>query len=473
MTRLSSETFDANARAALADDTLRGALKKATDLFAHRRDAAVHSLPEWEALRDEARRIKDDALLNLDRYLEQFEQQATAAGARVHWARQAQEACEIVARITEEAGASRLVKSKSMLSEEIHLNSMLERAQIESIETDLGEYVVQLAGETPSHILAPALHKSKEEIADLFVKELGMTPSGDVNEITSTTRRVLREHFLTARMGVTGVNFAIAETGTIVIVENEGNARLSVSVPQVHVALMGIEKVIPRARDLAVFLKLLIRSATGQKMTSYVNFLNGPRRPEELDGPDEFYLVLVDNGRSKILADRLLRQTLACIRCGACQNICPVYQRIGGHAYESTYQGPIGAILTPQLTSLEAAPEHAFASSLCGACQEVCPVKIEIPLILLKLREQAQNEKQSRAAHFSPEKLVMGLWAQVMRSPAFYAGFGRWIRRVWKILGENGRRGRFLAPLSRWNKHRDLPRLAPRSFRELYRSSEE
>ena len=470
---IKSMRINRNVQAALADQQLQKNLRSTLGKSVRMRAESVAEVPNWDELSQYAREIKDQTLSRLDHYLEMLEQKVTAQGGKVIWAETGQDAVQFIVELARQRKIGKLVKSKSMLSEEIHLNSMLELAQIESIETDLGEYVVQLAGETPSHILAPALHKSKEEIADLFVKELGMTPSGDVNEITSTTRRVMREHFLTARMGVTGVNFAIAETGTIVIVENEGNARLSVSVPQVHIALMGIEKVIPRARDLAVFLKLLIRSATGQKMTSYVNFLNGPRRPEELDGPDEFYLVLVDNGRSKILADRLLRQTLACIRCGACQNICPVYQRIGGHAYESTYQGPIGAILTPQLTSLEAAPEHAFASSLCGACQEVCPVKIEIPLILLKLREQAQNEKQSRAAHFSPEKLVMGLWAQVMRSPAFYAGFGRWIRRVWKILGENGRRGRFLAPLSRWNKHRDLPRLAPRSFRELYRSSEE
>ena len=208
-------------------------------------------------------------------------------------------------------------------------------------------------------------------------------------------------------------------------------------------------------------------------MTSYVNFVNGPRRPEELAGPDEYYLVLVDNGRSKILADRFLRQTLACIRCGACQNICPVYQRIGGHAYESTYQGPIGAILTPQLTSHAAAPEHAFASSLCGACQEVCPVKIEIPHILLKLREQAQNEKKAKATHFSLERLVMGLWAQVMCSPVLYAGFGRWTRRFWRVLGESGRLGWLWAPLGRWSQHRDVPRPSARSFRELYRSSEE
>ena len=436
------------------------------------RDESVAEVPNWDELSQYARDVKMQTLSRLDHYLEMLEQKVTAQGGKVIWAETGTDAVQFIVDLARQRKIGKLVKSKSMLTEEIHLNSMLEQAQIESIETDLGEYVVQLAGETPSHILAPALHKSKEEIADLFVRELGMAPSGDVDDITATTRRVLRKHFLSARIGVTGVNFGIAETGTIVIAENEGNARLSVSVPQIHIALMGIEKVIPRARDLAVFLKLLIRSATGQKMTSYVNCLNGPRRPEELAGPDEFYLVLVDNGRSKILADRFLRQTLACIRCGACQNICPVYQRIGGHAYESTYQGPIGAILTPQLTSHEAAPEHAFASSLCGACQEVCPVKIEIPHILLKLREQAQNQKAARATHFSLERVVMGLWAQVMRSPALYAGLGPWARRIWRILGENGGLGWLGTPLSRWNKHRDVPRPAARSFRELYRSSE-
>ena len=462
-----------NVQAALADQQLQRNLKSTLGKSVRMRDESVAEVPNWDELTRYARDVKIHTLSRLDHYLEMLEQKVAAQGGQVIWAETGQDAVQFIVDLARRRKIGKLVKSKSMLSEEIHLNSMLERAQIESIETDLGEYIVQLAGEAPSHLLAPALHKSKEEIADLFVRELGMKPSGDVDEITSTTRRVLREHFLTARIGVTGVNFGVAETGTIVIVENEGNARLSVSVPQIHIALMGIEKIIPRARDLAVFLKVLIRSATGQKMTSYVNCLNGPRRPGELAGPDEFYLVLVDNGRSRILADRFLRQTLACIRCGACQNICPVYQRIGGHAYESTYQGPIGAILTPQLTSHEAAPEHAFASSLCGACREVCPVRIEIPHILLKLREQAQNQNERRATHLSLERLVMGLWARVMCSPALYAGFGRWTRRVWRILGENGRLGWLLTPLSRWNKHREVPRPAALSFRELYRSSEE
>ena len=470
---IKSTRINRNVQAALADQQLQKNLRSTLGKSVRMRDKSVAEVPNWEQLTQYARDVKIRTLSRLDHYLEMLERNVTAQGGKVIWAETGQDAVQFVVDLARQKKIGKLVKSKSMLSEEIHLNSMLERAQIESIETDLGEYIVQLAGETPSHLLAPALHKSRQEIADLFVRELDMKPSGDVDDITSTARRILREHFLTARMGVTGVNFAVAETGTIVIVENEGNARLSSSVPQIHIALMGIEKVIPRSRDLAVFLKLLIRSATGQKMTSYVNFVNGPRRPEELAGPDEFYLVLVDNGRSKILADRFLRQTLACIRCGACQNICPVYQRIGGHAYESTYQGPIGAILTPQLTSHAAAPEHAFASSLCGACQEVCPVKIEIPHILLKLREQAQNEKKTKATHFSLERLVMGLWAQVMCSPALYAGFGRWTRRVWRVLGENDRLGWLWTPLSRWSQHRDLPRPAARSFRELYRSSEE
>ncbi|MEE8350016.1 MAG: LutB/LldF family L-lactate oxidation iron-sulfur protein [Acidobacteriota bacterium] len=470
---INTAKINRNVEAALADRQLQRNLCSTLGKSVRMRDDSVAEVPNWEELSRYARDVKLHTLSRLDHYLAMLEEKITAQGGKVIWAETGQEAVQFIVDLARQRKIGKLVKSKSMLSEEIHLNSMLGRAQIESIETDLGEYIVQLAGETPSHLLAPALHKSQKEIADLFVRNLGMTPSGDVHEITSTARRVLREHFLSAPIGVTGVNFGVAETGTIVLVENEGNARLSVSVPQIHIALMGIEKVIPRTRDLAVFLKVLIRSATGQKMTSYISCLNGPRRPEELTGPDEFYLVLVDNGRSKILADRFLRQTLSCIRCGACQNICPVYQRIGGHAYESTYQGPIGAILTPQLTSLAAAPEHAFASSLCGACQEVCPVQIEIPHILLKLREQAQREKKTKASQLSLERLVMGGWALVMCSPRLYVVFSRWTRRLWRWVGDIRGLGRFLTPLTHWYKHREIPELAARSFRELYRSREE
>ncbi|MDA2934130.1 LutB/LldF family L-lactate oxidation iron-sulfur protein, partial [Acidobacteria bacterium AH-259-D05] len=459
--------------AALANQQLQRNLRKTLGTSVRLRDEAVSKVPNWEELRCYARDVKAHTLSRLDHYLEMLERKVTAQGGKVIWAETGRDAVEFIVDLAHKRRIRKVVKSKSMLSEEIHLNELLQRAQIQSIETDLGEYIVQLAGESPSHIIAPALHKSKEEIADLFIEKLGMAPSQDVDEITATARRLLREHFLTARMGVTGVNFGVAETGTIVIVENEGNARLSVSTPEIHIALMGIEKVIPRSCDLAVFLKLLIGSATGQKMTSYVNCLGGPRRPGEQAGPQEFYLVLIDNGRSKILADRFLRQTLACIRCGACLNVCPVYQRIGGHAYESTYSGPIGAILTPQLTSLAAAPEHAHASSLCGACYEVCPVKIEIPHILLKLREQAQYERERKAAHMSLEKPVMWLWARAMCSPALYQRLGGWARILWRIFGKNGRLKLPLAPLDGWSRHRDLPKPASRSFREVYRSLEE
>ncbi|MDA2937559.1 LutB/LldF family L-lactate oxidation iron-sulfur protein [Acidobacteria bacterium AH-259-A15] len=464
--------ISANTQAALADQKLQRNLRQTLSKTLHSRNEAVSDVPNWEELRQYARDVKTHTLSRLADYLLELEGKVSEQGGRVIWAETGQEAVQFVLDLAHEKRVAKIVKGKSMLSEEIHLNESLERAQIEAVETDLGEYIVQLATEAPSHIIAPALHKSRGEIADLFVEKLDMAPSQDAVEITKTARKLMREHFLTARIGITGVNFAVAETGTIVIVENEANVRLSVSVPEIHIALMGIEKVIPRTSDLAVFLKLLVRSATGQTMSSYVNFLNGPRRNGELDGPREFYLVLLDNGRSKILADDFLRQTLACIRCGACLNICPVYQRIGGHAYGSTYQGPIGAILTPQLRSLEEAPEHAYASSLCGACYEVCPVKIEIPHILLRLREKVQGEKNQKAAHLPFEKLAMQVWAWVMCSPSRYARLGRWLRILQKNFEENGKLKLPFPPFNRWIKHRDLPALPARSFKELYSSSE-
>ncbi len=462
-----------NSQTALADDKLQENLRGTLGETLHSRNEAVSQVPNWEELRQYARDVKAHTLSRLSDYLQKLEQKVLEQGGKVIWAETGQEAVQFIMDLSHKKGVREIVKGKSMLSEEIHLNESLERAGIKAVETDLGEYVVQLAGETPSHLTAPALHKSKEEIADLFVQELGMDPTQDVLEITATARELLRHHFLTARIGITGVNFAVAQTGTIVIVENEGNVRLSVSLPEIHVALMGIEKVIPRSRDLAVFLKLLTRSATGQKMTSYVNCLNGPRRRGELDGPQEFYLVLVDNGRSKILADHFLRQILSCIRCGACLNVCPVYQTIGGHAYDSTYQGPIGAMLTPLLTSLSEAPEHAYASSLCGACHEVCPVKIEIPQILLKLREKGQSERNQKAASFSLEKLAMQVWARIMCSPVLYTRVGHWARILQNAFSKNGKLRLPFSPFSRWMKHRDLPVLAAQSFRELYSSSRE
>ena len=287
----------------------------------HSRDNSVAEVANWETLRQYAHDVKEHTLARLDSYLEQLEERVVEQGGKVVWVENGEEALSFITRLAHEKNMTKVVKSKTMLGEEIHLNKGLEAAHIEPVETDLGEYIIQLAKETPFHIIAPALHKSRQEVSDLFTEKVNMPPTDDVQQITATARRILRAHFLTARLGITGVNFGVAATGTLVVVENEGNARLSASVPEVHIALMGIEKVIPRAADLSVFLKLLTRSATGQKITSYVNFFNGPRRPEELDGPAEFYLVLIDNGRSKILADSFLRQTLACIRCGACLNV--------------------------------------------------------------------------------------------------------------------------------------------------------
>ena len=465
--------ISSNTRAALLDQKLQRNLAHVLGRTVNDRNAAVADVSNWEELREHARQVKTHTLSRLNHYLEELEDKIQEKGGRVIWAETPQQAIEFILDLAHRRQMNRVIKSKSMLTEEIHLNQALERAGINPIETDLGEYIVQLAGETPSHIIAPALHKSREEIADLFVEKVGMPATEDVVEITATARRILRDHFLTSQIGITGVNFAVAETGTIVVVENEGNARLTVSAPEIHVALMGIEKVIPRQSDLPVFLKLLIRSATGQKITSYINCLTGARRNDETDGPGEFYLVLIDNGRTQVLTDSYLRQTLACIRCGACQNVCPVYQRLGGHAYGSTYQGPIGAILTPQLGSLDEAPEHAFASSLCGACYEVCPVKIEIPHILLKLRDKTQTRKNSKAAHLPLEKWSIQLWAWIMQSPARYERLAMCFRVIQRILRGGEELKLPLPPFKRWMEHRELPTLPAQSFRDLYRSGEQ
>ncbi len=432
MSHLTSETFDANARAALGDTQLRGALRNATSLFGERRLAAARGLANWEELRTEARAIKDEVLLHLDRYLEQFVSNAEMRGAKVHWARDAAEANQIVCRLAQEYGARNVVKSKSMVTEEIHLNDALERAGMDVIETDLGEYIIQLAGEAPSHIIAPAIHKTKGQIAALFTDKLGMEPTNDVDTLTSVARNVLRDRFAAADLGISGVNFGVAETGTILILENEGNIRLTTSLPRVHIALMGIEKILPRFADLDVFLKLLPRSGTGQHMTTYQSLITGVKNRADDEGPEKLHIVLLDNGRSRMLAHPITRQALACIRCGACLNACPVYQQIGGHAYGSVYPGPIGAVITPQLIGLGKAAQLPYASSLCGACREVCPVKIDIPELLLHLRSEIaaggvtleagsegwghEKAENSRIDKRTSERFAFRLFAAVMSS---------------------------------------------------------
>ena len=453
MNHLSSETFRENARAALADTHLRGALKNATSLFGERRKEAAASLPNWEDLRTQARAIKDEALSHLDRYLEEFVRNAENRGAQIHWARDAAEANSIICGLALERKARIVVKSKSMTTEETHLNDALEAAGMQAVETDLGEYIIQLAGEPPSHIIAPAIHKTRGQVSELFTSELGMPPTDDVAQLTSTARATLRDRFAAADVGISGVNFAIAETGTIVIVENEGNIRLTTSLPRLHVAVMGIEKVIPRFADLDVFLKLLPRSGTGQRLTTYQSFITGIKRQATDEGPDELHIVLLDNGRSRMLAHPVTRQSLACIRCGACLNACPVYQQVGGHAYGSVYPGPIGAVITPQLMGIEKTAQLPYASSLCGACREVCPVKIDIPRLLLHLRGEISPRKGGIG-----ERLAFKMWAKVMTSPSLYkmsAVAGRILQRV--------------VPISRaWTSGRDLRPIESNSFHDLW-----
>src|SRR5437016_1070852 len=489
MEHLTAETFDANARAALTDTQLRGALRKATSLFGERRLEATRSLPNWEELRSQARAIKDETLLHLDQYLEQFESNATKAGAQIHWARDAVEANRIVCRLARDRKARLVVKSKSMATEEIHLNAALEAEGIEALETDLGEYIIQLAGETPSHIIAPAIHKTKDQIAQLFVAKLGIAPTDDIATLTITARRVLREKFAAADIGITGVNFGVAETGTILILENEGNIRLTTSLPGTHIAIMGIEKIIPRFADLEVFLKLLPRSGTGQHLTAYQSLITGTKRSREDEGPDELHIILLDNGRSRMLAHPTTRQSLACIRCGACLNACPVYQQVGGHAYGSVYPGPIGAVITPQLFGLAKAAQLPYASSLCGACREVCPVKIDIPELLLYLRAKITEgperqeagggwQEEGPAKRRRLEHLAFKIWAAVMTRPRLYEWNGKLLRVFQRFIVRGGKIGKvggvltmIAPPLGAWTNSRDLRPIDARSFRERWRET--
>jgi L-lactate dehydrogenase complex protein LldF len=483
MEHLSAETFSQNARAALRDEQLRGALRNLAETFGERRKIAIRSVDDWEGLREKARSIKDETLSHLDEYLTQFVENAERAGASIHWARDGDEACDIVVRLLRERGATKVVKSKSMATEEIRLNDALEKNGIYPVETDLGEWIIQLAHETPSHIVVPAIHKTKHQIADLFVEKIGIDKTDDVDVLTGTARKFLRQRFAEAEVGISGVNFGVAETGTILILENEGNIRLTTSLPKTHIALMGIEKVIPHFADLDVFLKLLPRSGTGQRLTTYQSLITGVKRDPNGEGPEELHIVLMDNGRSRMLGHPVTRQSLACIRCGACLNACPVYQQIGGHAYGSVYPGPIGAVITPQLIGVHKASQLPFASSLCGACREVCPVKIDIPELLLHLRaEVVEGKANSKAVSGAEakkklsERLAFKLYSFFWLRPRLYK-FSNSVARIFeRSLLKDGKIGkassvieRLAPPLGAWTAVRDAPTIAPRSFRERWK----
>ena len=479
-THATSETFDRNARAALADPVLHGALRHLADSFIVRRRNAIASAGDWEGLRERARSIKDETLLHLDEYLERFTENAKKAGATIHWARDGKEACEIVLGLVRAKNANMVVKAKSMAGEEIHLNEALEAGGIEPVETDLGEWIIQLAGETPSHIVVPAIHKTKQQIADLFVEKVGIEKTENVDVLTKTARRILRQRFAEAQVGISGVNFGVAETGTILILENEGNIRLTTSLTKTHIAVMGIEKVIPRFADLDVFLKLLPRSGTGQRLTAYQSLITGVKKNTSDIGPDELHIVMLDNGRSRMLAHPLTRQSLACIRCGACLNACPVYQQVGGHAYGSVYPGPIGAIITPQLFGLSKAKQLPYASSLCGACREVCPVKIDIPALLLHLRSEIA-EGSTSAADTPPtrklgESLAFSMYSRMWSRSGTYSLSMRAARLMQRFVARDGKIGKvggmlavLVPPLGAWTARRDGPLVASKSFREMWK----
>lgn len=470
-----SAVFDRKIHQTLGDANLQLAIYTATSRLIGKRHHAVTAdvLPEYEELRTHANAIKKHTLENLDHYLEQLEANVIAHGGSVIYCKDGAEVADFVLGLAKERGARLVVKSKSMTTEEVDFNERLEHHHLESVETDLGEYILQLAHERPYHIVAPALHKTRYQVADLFQERLGVEREIVIEEQTKIARSVLREKFLAADIGVSGANFLVADSGAVVLVENEGNARLTTSAPRIHIAVAGIEKLIPRAQDLAVFLNLLGRSATGQPLTVYTSFLSGPRRGQEIDGPEEFYLVLLDNGRTKLLADREKRQSLYCIRCGACLNHCPVYRKIGGHSFPWVYSGPIGAILTPQFKGVMHEPALPFASSLCGACAEVCPVKIDIPKVLLDLRAEVKKaEARSPGTRF--ERLAFRVWAWLMQRPRLYEMAGlmaaaiapesdnsAWLRRVPAPLN--------LPPVRDWLSERDLPPPPSKSFRHLWR----
>ncbi|WP_041787262.1 LutB/LldF family L-lactate oxidation iron-sulfur protein [Rhodomicrobium vannielii] len=462
--------FRENAARALADPQLQRALGNVKTGFILKRAAARAALPEFDALRDEATAIKTHVIDHLDIYLEEYERRVLASGGHVHWARDAAEARDIVLAICREAGAKTVTKGKSMVSEEIGLNAALEAANIRPVETDLGEYIIQLRRETPSHIIAPAVHLNRDQIeGDFRAAHVDLPPERDLSqivELVGEARTVLRQQFLAADVGITGANFLIAETGSSVIVTNEGNGDLTQLLPRTHIVIASLEKLVPTLEDASTILRVLARSATGQEMTSYTTFSTGPRRDDDPDGPDAYHVVLLDNGRSEMLGTEF-QDMLRCIRCGACLNHCPVYAAVGGHAYGSVYPGPMGAVLTPQLTGIHDAAHLPNASTFCGRCQAVCPMHIPLPKMMRHWRER---DFAAQSALATP-KLAIRAWAWFARRPGFYRFATAAQGRLLSLLPRS-----ILAklPLGKgWTPYRVLPKPAPRPFLAQWQAREQ
>jgi L-lactate dehydrogenase complex protein LldF len=454
--------FAVAAKQLMADDQLRRNVRKATEVIRNKRANVVGEMPDWQELRDAAHAIKDHTLRHLGEYLVQFEANCTRAGGKVHWARDADEANAIAIGIIQSHDEKEVIKVKTMTTDEIGMNRALQAVDITPYETDLADLIVQLGNDKPSHIVVPALHRNKMEIRELFMRKMGLTELGTRPEdIAEAARVYLREKFLRVPVAISGANFAVAETGSVCVVESEGNGRMCVSLPRVLISVIGIEKMIPKFQDLEVFLQLLPRSATGERMNPYNSIWTGVTPG---DGPQEFHVILLDNGRTKVLADEVSRETLDCIRCGACLNACPVYRQTGGHAYGSIYAGPIGAILTPQLQSMEHSQTLPYASSLCGACYEVCPVKINVPEILIHLRNKLVEGGHQPAG----EKLGMNLAAWAM-SDAANLSTARVLGRIAQIpFRSNGSIHHLPGIMSEWTSTRDIPSIPAESFRQWW-----
>jgi L-lactate dehydrogenase complex protein LldF len=461
-------TFPMAAKTAMADGQMRKNVRHATDVIQAKRARVVEEMPDWQELREAGKQIRQHTMENLDFYLEEFEANCTRAGGVVHWARDAEEARRIIVGLVKAWGSDEVIKIKSMTTEEIQLNSALEAAGIHPFETDLAELIIQLGEDRPSHIVVPALHKNRHEIREIFRRTMNLPELGEQpQDLADAARLFLREKFLRVRTGVSGANFLIAETGGVCVVESEGNGRMCLTLPETLITVAGIDKVIPRYQDLEVLLQLLPRSATGERMNPYNSVWTGV---DGEDGPRAFHVVLMDNARTEILADKEARQTLNCIRCAACQNVCPVYRQTGGHAYGSVYAGPIGAILTPQLQEMHHAQSLPYASSLCGACYEVCPVKIDIPEVLIHLRNKVVKQNTAGVAgFFDVEAGAMKAMAMIFRSERRFRAAQRLGRMAESpLVRKDGWIGWLPGMLGGWTQARDLQEMPKETFRDWW-----